>query len=286
MKVLITGSQGMLGSSLCPVMAKEHSVSPLSHQDLDVTDTNKAIQMITELKPDIVIHLASNTNVDECEIHPDLAYKVNALGTWNVAAACQRSDAIMIYISTDGVFDGTKGEPYTEFDSTNPLSFYSKSKLAGESYVKSILTKYYIVRAGWMFGGRERDKKFVGKILELATKNSEIRAVNDKIGSPIYTYDLSVAISKLIRIPLYGTYHIANKGFCSRYEFAKKIVEYAGLDINVKPVGSSAFKLAAPRPLMTPLRNYCLELLDKDDLRHWEDALKDYIETLRRNGYL
>lgn len=286
MKVLVTGSQGMLGSSLCPVMAIEHSVSALAHQDLDITDTDKTIQMITDLRPDIVMHLASNANVDECELHPDLAYRVNSLGTWNVAAACHRCDATMVYISTDGVFDGTKGEPYTEFDSTNPLSIYSKSKLAGESYVKSILTNFYIVRAGWMFGGRERDKKFVGKILELAAKNSEIKAVNDKIGSPIYTYDLSVAISKLIRIPLYGTYHIANKGFCSRYEFAKKIVEYAGLDVNVKPVDSSVFKLASPRPPMTPLRNYCLDLLGKNDLRPWEDALKDYIETLKRNGFL
>lgn len=282
MRILVTAATGMLGSSLCDVLKEDgHTVLGFSHAELDVCDTERVLRTINESSPDAVMHLAALTDVDYCETHPEDAYRVNALGAWNVAIACQRAQALIFYISTDGVYDGTKGEPYTEYDPTGPLSVYSKSKLAGEQHVKDHVSRYFILRAGWMFGGGGKDKKFVSKILSIAERQQEISAVIDKVGSPIYTLDLSRVIAKLLGFPLYGTYNVANHGWCSRYEFARKIVEYAGLDCEVRPVSSEDFKLAAPRPSMSMIRNLRLQMTGLDDLRTWEEALCAYIQTMK-----
>ncbi len=287
MKVLVTAASGMLGSSLCPMLAENgHIVVALSHSDLDVCDTRAVIEAITSVRPDVVVHLAALTDVDYCEMYPDVAFRVNAVGTWNVAVACGEVDALLFYISTDGVYEGTKREPYNEYDPTGPLSAYSKAKLAGEQHVKDHLSRYFILRAGWMFGGQTKDRKFVAKILARARQEHVITAVIDKVGSPIYTVDLSQVILRLMAYPLYGTYNVSNSGWCSRYEFARKIIEYAGIDCEVKPVTSDAFDLPAPRPAMSMIRNYRLQLAGLPDLRPWEEALQEYIGVLIRKDPL
>jgi dTDP-4-dehydrorhamnose reductase len=193
--ILVTGAAGMVGSHLLDVYAESELVRTDLQEApgirrMDIRQHDEVMAMVARVRPRLVIHLAAETDVDRCELEPDHAYRSNVIGTLNIAVACQRYDAEMVYVSTTAVFDGLKPEPYTEFDAPAPLSVYAKSKWEGEKLVQSLLSRYYIVRAGWMFGGRGRDKKFVGKIASLClgqdSKTNEIKAVNDKFGSPTY----------------------------------------------------------------------------------------------------
>lgn len=170
-RILVTGAAGMLGSDLCPIFSEEHTVVTTDIKELDVRDPTQVMRWSRDVQPDLIADLAAATEVDECERNPDLAYATNAIGSRNVALACQQVGATLLYISTHSVFDGTKCEPYTEFDTPNPLSHYSRAKYAGEEYVRSLLNRYYIVHAGWMFGGRTEDKKFVAKIIAARAAN-------------------------------------------------------------------------------------------------------------------
>ncbi len=281
MRVLVTGANGMLGRDLCSIFEQKHEVVATDVDEMDVRDYALVFQTMNEVSPDLVVHLAGITDVDRCEKEPDLAYSVNALGTRNVALACQRLQATMVYVSTLAVFDGTKCEPYTEFDKPNPQSQYARAKYQGEAVVRDFLDSYYIVRAGWLFGGGKEDKKFVGRIIELARTRSELMVVNDKFGSPSYTKDLSSGIMQLVETGQYGTYHMVNPGpASSRYEIAEKIIEYAKIgNCRLIPCSSAYFPLAAPRPRMEAGHNYNLDLMGLRLMRPWQDALKEYIET-------
>ncbi|MEW6189276.1 MAG: dTDP-4-dehydrorhamnose reductase [Actinomycetota bacterium] len=275
---MVTGAKGQLGADLIDVLGKAHRVFGFSHEDMDVTDFARVTEVIGDLSPDMVIHAAAYTDVDGCELNPDKAFKVNALGTQNVAVACQKTTSIMLYISTDFVFDGRKTEPYTEFDTPNPISVYGSSKLAGERYVSSLLLRYFIVRTAWLYG--KHGKNFVKTILRLAEEREELKVVNDQIGSPTYSLDLAQAIAKLINTEWYGIYHITNSGNCSWFDFARKILEYAGKkEVKVKPIGSVELNRPAKRPAFSVLRNYCLELRGLPALRNYEDALKEYLSA-------
>lgn len=289
MKILITGADGMLGSALCPILREiGHTVyatdiSTLDQKDkyLDVRSYEQVKESIGKANPDMVMHLAAETDVDKCEVEPDHAFLTNTIGTQNVALVCQKSEIEMVYISTIGVFYGDKPEPYTEFDEPNPINVYGRSKLEGEKIVNNLLKRYYIVRAGWMVGGGpNKDKKFVGKIIRQMNETSELKAVIDKMGSPTYTVDFSRCLAALIETGYYGLYHCTNKGSASRFDVAKKIVEFLGKsDVTVEPVSSAYFPLPAARARSEISRNYKLELLGMDTTKHWEDALKKYIET-------
>jgi dTDP-4-dehydrorhamnose reductase len=271
MRIFITGRDGQLGRSLLDILTDDQ-VLAVDLDDGDVTDTN-IIHQIAEWRPDVVIHGAAMTSVDGCERDPDAAFRVNGLGTRNVALACQQADAAMVYISTDYVFDGAKGSPYTEWDTPNPISIYGASKLAGESYVKQLLSRFWIVRTAWLY--RPGFKNFVATILRLAGEHDHISVVTTEIGSPTYAPDLAAAIDQLIRRPLYGTYHLTNAGHCSRFEFARKIVELAGLDTIVEPTDHYP-RLAQP-PAYAPLRNF-VGAEAGIELRAWEEALQAYFK--------
>lgn len=286
MKILVTGSAGMLGSSLCPILKKRtHEVYatdliPADGIDyLDVRSFKQVEQAIAKIRPDIVMHLAAETDVDKCELEPDHAFMTNTIGTQNVALVCQKQNIVMLYVSTIGVFYGDKIEPYNEFDIPHPANLYGLSKLEGEKIVQQLLNKFYIVRAGWMVGGGPtRDKKFVGKMIRQMNEKTTLRAVNDKIGSPTYTVDFSNCVSDLIETDYFGLYHCTNKGYCSRFDVAKKIVELMNRsDVKVEPVSSAVFPLPAVRARSEMSRNYKLELLGLDKTRTWEDALRDYL---------
>jgi dTDP-4-dehydrorhamnose reductase len=279
-KVLVTGAKGMLGTDLCSIFQnKGHQVISTDIEEMDVRDFNLVQHIVKKMLPDWVIHLAALTDVDGCEKNPDETFLTNALGTQHVALACRDAGAVMVYVSTISVFDGLKCGPYTEFDLPNPKSYYSCSKYQGEVFVHRILDRSFIVRAGWMFGGSTRDKKFVAKIMDLAAKRDTLTVVNDKFGSPTYTCDLASGIERLIQTNLYGTYHMVNTGgYCSRYEFAQAILESAGITTcTLTPVSSAAFPLPAPRPRMEAARNYQGELRGWNWMRPWRDALREYI---------
>ncbi len=285
-KVLVTGAKGMLGTDLCQVLKERgYDVKITDIDEMDVRDRDRVQFLIAEFQPDFVLHLAALTDVDYCEQEPDHAFLTNTVGTQNVALACQSTGATLVYLSTVSVFDGEKCTPYTEFDVPNPGSWYSHSKYQGELFIEKLLTKYFIIRAGWMFGGGPEDKKFVAKIIELAQQRDSLSIVNDKFGSPTYTYDISTGIEKLMQTSLYGTYHLVNTGgYCSRFDFAKAILEYAKVkNCKLLPVNSAKFPLPATRPRMEAATNYCLDLRDMNWQRPWREALQEYMESVLIN---
>jgi len=278
----------MLGSALCPALRKKgHEVwatdidaSNRSIQHMDVRNYGNVKEVIERSRPDMVMHLAAKTDVDKCELEPDDAYLSNTIGTQNIALLCQKHDIEVVYVSTIGVFDGNKSEPYTEFDEPNPINVYGKSKLGGERVIQDLLRRFYIIRSCWMVGGGpDKDKMFVAKIARLLDKTNELKVVNDKIGSLTYTMDFSECVADLIETGYYGLYHCTNRGYASRYEIALRIVEFLGRsDVVVKPVSSAHFPLPAPRGRSEASRNYKLELLGIDKMRPWDEALKEYLE--------
>lgn len=280
MKALVTGADGMLGVDLCARLKEQrHTVLATDRHEMDVRQIHIVRRAFRSGVPDIVFHLAALTDVDDCEREPDKAYRTNIIGTQNIALACQQANIPMVYVSTIGVFDGDKNEAYTEFDEPNPQNVYGHSKYEGEKIVQHLLRRYYIVRAGWMFGGGRKDKKFVAKIMELATTQSELKVVNDKFGSPTYTVDFSRAVVRLAQTGYFGLYHLVNTGPpCSRFEFARHILEYAGFANKLTAVASGFFPQLAPRPRMEAARNLHAELMGLDLMRPWKSALREYIE--------
>jgi len=288
MKVLITGMSGMLGVDLYQTFREDYDVLGVDMRDfpappfppinkIDITDFKSTKELFYRLAPHFVIHSAAYTDVDGCEENPDKAYKVNALGTRNITLICQRLDIPLLYMSTDFVFKGDRKTPYTEFDEPDPINIYGKSKLAGENYLKVLLSRYFIVRTSWLYG--KWGKNFVATILKLAREESTLRVVDDQTGSPTYSKDLSQQIRKLVESELYGIYHITNSGRCSWHQFAKKIVELAQIGgVKVIPINSEELTRPAPRPKFSVLDNFCLRLSLGNEMREWREALKDFLK--------
>ena len=281
--LLVTGAGGMVGSYVPEVFADWKVILTdivTGCPTLDIREPQAVMSCVGELRPDMILHLAAATDVDRCEQEPDWAYHANAVGTQNVALACLEYGIPLVYISTAGVFWGDKPDPYIEFDAPRPFNIYGQTKLAGEQIVSSLLQRYYIVRAGWMVGGGEKDKKFVGKIARLMQEGrNPLRVVNDKFGSPTYAKDLLGGIHRLVETKYYGLYHMTNQGTCSRYDVALHIREVMRRpDIDIRPISSDEFPLPAPRARSEAMRNLKLELLKIHQMRPWQDAVREYIE--------
>lgn len=274
--ILITGSNGMVGSYVETVFTGE-SLCLTDRQLMDITDYDAVQKTMHRVRPKVVLHLAAATDVDRCEVEPDWAFKTNVIGTQNIVYACQQYDALLIYVSTGGIFNGQKIEPYTEFDQPAPLNVYAKTKWEGEKIIQGLLDKYFIIRAGWMIGGGEKDKKFVGKIVALCRDKEAINVVNDKFGTITYAKDLLITIRKLLQTSFYGLYHVANEGVCSRYDIAMEVKKILKSDVLIHPVSSDHFPLPAIRGRSEAIRNYKLSLMSFDIMRPWQDALKDYL---------
>ena len=275
---MIIGSEGMLGNDLVDILSAEHTVCTTTIDTLDITDIEKTVKTVKNNNPDVLIHAAAFTDVDASESNPDLAYKVNALGTRNVAVACKEADCAMVYICTDYVFDGTNVTPYYEYDQTRPLGVYGKTKHTGEVYIRDILNKFYIVRTSWLYG--YHGPNFVTTMLNLAKTTDSISVVNDQIGSPTYTVDLAKAIAILIKRPSYGIYHITNSEHCSWYDFAKEIFRQADVVVDLKPVTTEEFPRPAPRPKFSVLENYNWKMEGYPKIRGYKEALTDYFKLL------
>lgn len=273
MKIAITGSDGQLGRALQRVIDDSHDVIPLTHAKFDIRALS-AVSTLADLKPDVVIHTAAMTNVDASAREPVEAFRINAFGTQNVALACQRSGAALVYISTNEVFDGTKPAPYLEFDPPHPINAYGKSKLAGEWYAQHLVEKFYIVRTAWLYG---RDGgKFPDKILAAAGQQPSLAVVQDEIGNPTFVPDLAFALTQLIATEQYGLYHLVNAGAVSRYEWAVEILRLANVPRPVRPISLSEYSRSSAPPPNGALENFAAAMQLGITLRPWQDALHDF----------
>ena len=279
MKILITGSNGMLGHDLIEALKDSHELILTTSKSLDITDKENVINFICENNPDVVINSAAYTDVDGCEANQDLAYAVNGDGVRNLALACKQADCSLVHISTDYVFKGKNTRPWVEDDEVGPISVYGKSKLKGEEAILEILDKFYILRTAWLYG--INGKNFPKTMLELAKDHSEITVVYDEVGTPTYTPDLASAISELIETDCYGVYHLTNSDSWSWCEFARYIFEVADVDVKVIPVTASEFARPAPRPSYSVLENRNWVKNGFKPLRSYKEAIKEYVELIK-----
>ena len=281
--ILLTGGNGQLGTELRHLLdEKGLSYVSTDAKELDITDAEKTMAYITELKPEIIFHCAAYTAVDAAEDNVELCRKVNAEGTRNIAKVCKALDIKMMYISTDYVFNGEGLRPWEPDDHREPLNVYGLTKYEGEIAVEQNLEKYFIVRIAWVFG--VNGKNFIKTMLRLGQERGAVSVVNDQIGSPTYTYDLSKLLVAMIQTDKYGRYHATNEGLCSWYEFACEIFRQAGMDeVKVTPVDSSAFPVKAKRPSNSRLNKDKLTENGFERLPAWQDALGRYLEELKKN---
>lgn len=274
MRIYITGAKGQLGRALMRRLA-QYTLLGTDLPEVDLTNLNAIRSDVHAFKPDVIIHAAAMTDVDGAARNPDLAYRINALGTRNVAVSAESCGAALLAISTNEVFDGTKNEPYLEFDATCAINPYAKSKLAAEQFIRDLSTRFYIVRTAWLYG--LGGNNFVKKILARADSDGKLRVVTDEVSSPTYTEDLVTAIEQLMVTGAYGIYHFTNDGACSRFEFAQKILELSGRShIPIEPIVLADFARPSTPPPYAPLRNFCGAQIGIT-LRPWADALADYL---------
>ncbi len=274
MRIAITGGRGQLGRELTRALSANHEIIVLDLPECDITQRQE-IDYIAGLAPDVVIHAAAMTDVDGCARDPLAAYRANALGTQNVALACQRMNAPMVYISTNEVFDGAQDSPYLELDPPRAINPYGASKLAGERFVQMLLNRFYIVRIAWLFapGGNN----FPKKIVEVARQNGKLAVVTDEIANPTYAPDLARALARLIETRHYGIYHLTNEGATSRYDFTAQILKLAGLGhIPLTPITLADYKRDSTPPRYGALANIIAAEMLGIKLRPWQEALAAY----------
>ncbi len=275
MRVFITGASGQLGRALQKVLPA-YGINVLAAARIDIAD-HAAVQQISDLSPELVIHAAAMTHVDGCARDPDLAFKVNAFGTQNVAHACLRCNAEMVYVSTNEVFDGRAEQPYREDDAPHPINPYASSKRSGEQMAARYLRSgLYIVRTAWVFapGGNN----FPAKIMAAADSGRPLRVVTDEVSNPTYAPDLAEAIAQLVQTHRYGIYHFTNAGYCSRYEYAQEILRQSGrAHIPIEPITLAEYPRPSAVPPFTALANTKGAALGIE-LRPWPEALAAYLE--------
>lgn len=290
MRIAITGTSGLIGKDVWEVLDGKHEVwgvgrkkpdfVPLSRwRTLDIIDAEMTVNTITHVNPDCLIHLAALSNPDDCEADPVTAYKANGLGTRNLALACQKFDAEMLFVSSDLVFDGKKKSCYTELDDPNPVNHYGRTKVWAEKFIQTLLRRFYIVRTALVFGTSR--PTFVDRVAKCAVTGEPVPAADDIINSPTNSKDLANAISLLVEKHLYGIYHIANEGHCSRYELAQFIAKSLGRKTNfIKKTSKEKIKFKAKRPGFIAMENLVWNLNGFPRMRPWQDAVTGFLEEL------
>jgi len=273
-RVALTGSDGMLGTDIQSVFHEDVDLVNFTLKDFDITDLDASVLKIREANPDYLIHSAAYTDVDGCENDPGKAILINGIGTRNIIMACEEIKCPVIYISTDYVFDGSKGSPYSEWDSPNPVNQYGVSKLLGEHFVMALTNRFYIVRTSWLYG--RNGNNFVDTISRLLSERDEIDVVHDQVGSPTFTGDLAAKLKELIGRG-YGIYHITNSSHCSWYEFAVEIARSKESTTKINPTTTDKYKRPARRPSYSVLDNAVLRLDGLNEMRHWKEALREYL---------
>ena len=276
MKILITGHKGMLGSDVMMRLFAFHDVTGKDIEDFDIASLKSCEDVISETGPEVVINCAAYTNVDGCESERDRCFAINAEGVKNIVLACKDRGTKVVHISTDYVFDGKKGTPYVEDDARAPLNVYGQSKLAGEEYLEQLCENFLLIRSAWLYG--RNGKNFVKTIVEKARSDKHLEVVDDQVGSPTFTWDLAAAIQLLIEGQFRGTFHVTNRGSCSWYAFAERILKFAGITgVTVRPIKSDNLARPAHRPHYSVLNCRKFTQATGKTMRYWQVAVDDYL---------
>lgn len=276
MRILITGAQGHLGTAL-QVPLSDHDLTLVDRPEIDIVERESVFKLYQEVRPELVIHCAAYTDVDGCVRNPELAHRVNVIGTQNVALACQKADVPLVHMSTNEVFSGDDPAGYEEWMPLSPRNPYGRSKAAAEVAVQSLLSRYYIIRTAWLFapGGRN----FIHPILRIAREQGAVRVVTDEVGNPTYVTDLAEAMCRLISTGQYGIYHFVNSGACSRWAFANEILRLAGMGHVVNtPILGTEFQRPSSPPPFSILHNRNGAAIGIS-LRPWQEALADFFRS-------
>jgi dTDP-4-dehydrorhamnose reductase len=283
MKIILIGASGQLGGDVADVLKEERPVL-LDEHDLDIADADQVGRILRDIRPEVVINTAAFHNVPLCEKEFARAFEVNAIGARNVAIACRKSDARLLHVSTDYVFDGMKKSPYVETDLPAPQSVYAATKLAGEHLVAAELPEHWIVRSSGLYGRNpclgKGGANFVRTMLQLSGEKDSIPVVADERLTPTYTRDLARQIAELIRHDSFGVFHATNEGDSSWYEFAVEILRLAGRKTKVTPITADRFGAEVRRPSYSVLENARLKAEGIHRMRPWREALRDYLTEI------
>ncbi|MDR1000982.1 MAG: dTDP-4-dehydrorhamnose reductase [Clostridiales bacterium] len=281
MKILITGANGQLGRELQYQLRGDcFEVIGCDLPELDVSRLDEFCGLVTANRPNVIINCAAYTNVDKCETDGDTAYAVNAIGARNAAMAANDVGAKLIHLSTDYVFNGAGSTSQREWDIPSPCGVYGFTKLMGERYAQTFCKRVFVVRTAWLYGYHGRN--FVKAILSAARRGAPLKVVNDQIGNPTNAADLASHLIKLAHTEGYGVYHCVNGGECSWYDFAREFLSLSGLDYSITPCGTEEFPRPAKRPAYSSLDNMMLRLTIGDGMRHWKDAIADYMSRYNK----
>jgi dTDP-4-dehydrorhamnose reductase len=268
----------MLGTDLMTSFSPEDNVMGMDLPEIDITKPDQCLTAVKEVRPDVVINAAAFTRVDDCETRQAEASQVNGDGAGNLSKAAAASGSLFVHYSTDYVFDGQKNEAYLEEDATNPQSVYGKSKLLGETLIRTHCPEHMIIRTSWLFG--QNGVNFIRTIVNLAEKGSALRVVNDQRGSPTYTKDLASYTVKMIRAGCRSTYHVTNSGSCTWFELASHVLDCLRMSgVSIKPVSTSEFPRPARRPANSVLANMHLRQDGLTLMRSWQSAVKEYVTS-------
>lgn len=279
-RIALLGANGQLGQDLRRSL-REHDVVPLTRADIDVTDHCLTSEVLGTIRPSIIMNTTAYHRVDDCETQPESAYRVNALAVLNLARIANEHDAVLVHFSTDYVFDGRLRKPYAERSEPMPLSVYANSKLAGEYLARSAARKFLLIRTCGLYGemgSRGKGGNFVEMMLRKASSGERIQVVSDQVVTPTYTKDLADQIALLLLTTHTGLFHITSEGECSWFEFARAIFELTGIEADLVPTTSDVYKAPAIRPRYSVLENARLKELGINRMRHWREALGDYLE--------
>ena len=279
-KVIVTGANGQLGRAINQLYAgnTEYELINTDVGELDITDVDKVMEFVREIRPYAIINCAAYTAVEACENEEDLAFRINAIGPRNLSIAATETGAKLMHVSTDYVFDGNGHRPYLETDPVGPQGAYGRTKLAGENFVKEFSYKHYIVRTAWLYGD---GKNFVKTMLRLSETNDKVRVVKDQVGSPTSAAELAKAIAYLLPTENYGLFHGTCEGDCSWAQFTEEIFRLAGKSTVVEPITSEEYGAAVKRPAYSILENYMLKMTTDFMFSDWHDAIAEYIKTLQ-----
>lgn len=285
MRVVVIGANGQLGCDVCATFsAGGHDVISLNHETVDIADYASIKAPLEKAGPDVIVNTAAMHNVDSCEADPMKSFQVNGLGARNLSLIANELDAILFYLSTDYVFDGKKKTPYVETDYPLPLNAYGNSKLAGESFVRTMAKKHFVVRVSGLYGANPCRAKggnnFVKLMLKLGKERDEVRVIDDEVLTPTYTGDVARQIVAMTDMDTYGLYHATAQGSCSWYRFAAKIFELSDIPIKLSVASPDEFPMKVPRPKYSVLENAGLKALGKDLMPDWQDGLKRYMDDI------